>query len=185
MTMILLDNIQPDAVLPVLVVDLANLACFEARASKICLSGCRLYAEDLPALHDTVGVRIPGRSQMIKGRVMATRGAWVEVSFEFDGEAPMERRDQRRRTVNIPASISDRMWTTSVECTIIDASKRGCKIQGSELGRLPNEITLRIQGLDLPVRGKIVWRKDDIAGVELMWQFSSKSEMKTPGARKA
>ncbi|GGB51914.1 hypothetical protein GCM10011316_24890 [Roseibium aquae] len=180
MSMIPLDNIQPDAVLPVFVVDLANLACMEAQASKICVAGCRLYAADLPMLHDIIGIRIPGRSQMIKGRVMASHGAWIEVSFEFDGEAPMERRDERRRPVKIPASISDRKWTIMVECTIIDASKKGCKIQGNELGRLPNDITLRIQGLDLPVRGKIVWRKDDLAGVELMWQFS-----RSPDARSA
>ena len=89
-----------------------------------------------------------------------------------------EKRKEQRRPVHIPARVSDLSGNASFHCIISNASKNGCRLEGQGVGHLPDEIFLRINGLDLPVRGSVAWRGPECAGVRLCWQFTSGKEMK-------
>ena len=64
-------------------------------------------------------------------------------------------------------------WTT-VAGTIVNASRSGCRIEGPGVDRLVTEIDIELPSMAKPLRGRIVWRKTDVIGVELVWQYASR-----------
>ncbi len=75
------------------------------------------------------------------------------------------RRVERRRKVCIQAFASDLGDTIDTKCVIRDLSKTGCRIVSSQIRDLPELIQLIVEGIDRPIRGKIVWRRGKMAGV--------------------
>ncbi len=75
------------------------------------------------------------------------------------------RRVERRQKVCVQAFASDLGDTIDTKCVIRDVSKTGCKIVSSQIRDLPELIQLIVEGIDQPIRGKIVWRRGKIAGV--------------------
>ncbi|MTI42211.1 PilZ domain-containing protein [Roseibium hamelinense] len=173
----LVDHIPPHAILSVLVVDLGDLTCIEASASDFCAEGCKVTSNKIAKINDLIGLRVTGLEKMIKGRVVTSSEDWAEIKFEFKNTEVRERRRERRRQVRIPVTVSNRARSISLECLIVDASPSGCRLKGADLHYLPDEVSLKIVGLDLPVKGQIVWRKSHFAGVRMLWQFSSSAEV--------
>jgi len=75
------------------------------------------------------------------------------------------RRVERRQKVCVQAFASDLGDTIDTKCVIRDVSKTGCKIVSSQIQDMPELIQLVAEGIDQPIRGKIVWRRGKIAGV--------------------
>ena len=75
------------------------------------------------------------------------------------------RRVERRQKVCVQAFASDLGDIIDTKCVIRDVSKTGCKIVTSHIQDLPELIQLIAEGIDQPIRGKIVWRRGKIAGV--------------------
>lgn len=173
----LADSIPTEAIVPVLVVDLEGLRCVEATASDLSAAGCCIVANTLYQVDQVIGLRVNGLEKMIKGRISSVVGDQAHVVFEFGGEEPLEKRKEVRRQVQIQAMVSDRSEIEKIKCIISDASKSGCKLESSFLDAVPDQVLLRIAGLDLPVQGEIVWRGPKCAGVKLLWQFSSSKEV--------
>jgi hypothetical protein len=75
------------------------------------------------------------------------------------------RRIEKRQKVCVQAFASDLGDEIDMKCVIRDVSKTGCKIVSSQIQELPELIQLVAEGIDQPIRGKIVWRRGKLAGV--------------------
>ena len=114
---------------------------------------------------------------------MPTATGRAQVSFEVPQELPNEKRRETRRPVFITAIVCGKTSAVSERCRVVNASKSGCRLEGDRINRLPADIEISIPGLDLPINGKIVWRKDNQAGVKLIWPFEDRPDREeTPGA---
>lgn len=169
-------NIPERAVLHILVLDFDTLACEETSASGFSTRGCRVHTSNHKEIGKTIGLRLAGFDQMIKGRIREILESEILVSFEFVDSSVVEKRRERRRKVSIPAWVSGRQSQNGLRCEIVDASQSGCRLASRRLAELPEEIQLQIPGLDVPVPGQIVWRSPEFAGVKLIWQFSNGQE---------
>ncbi|WP_299811191.1 PilZ domain-containing protein [uncultured Roseibium sp.] len=178
-------NIPERAVLHILVLDFDTLACEETSASGFSSRGCRVLTNAHKEVGKTIGLRLAGFDQMIKGRVKEVLDSEILVSFEFANSTIVEKRRERRRKVSIPALVSGRGSQDGVRCEIIDASQSGCRLASRRLEKLPKDIYLQIPGLDMPVTGEIVWRSPEFAGVKLIWQFSNGQEFNHKSLRSA
>jgi hypothetical protein len=72
---------------------------------------------------------------------------------------------EARRKVCAQAFASDLGDAIDTKCVIRDVSKTGCKIVSSQIQDMPELIQLVAEGIDQPIRGKIIWRRGKIAGV--------------------
>ena len=161
-----------------LVVDLADMSCFEAIAHDLTEKGCWITSDRIDLLKEDVGLRLDGIDRLVRGTVVAYADNEAQISFETKQDGPAEQRRETRRPVWITAIICGRTNPASMKCRIVDASKSGCRLEGEKLNRLPAEIDISIPGLDLPIAGEIVWRKDCQAGVKLNWPFSPGASLK-------
>ncbi|MBD8893059.1 PilZ domain-containing protein [Roseibium litorale] len=168
----------PGEKVPVLVVDLEGLLCVEGAATEFTRSGCRFHSERIGELSETVGLRLNGLDKMIRGRIVSSANCEAVITFEFESASVREKRKESRRTVRIPARISDRRGGLVIPSIIVDASKSGCRVEARDLDMIPAEVRLHIPGLDMPVNGEIKWRGPGCAGVQLLWQFSKESDLK-------
>lgn len=82
-------------------------------------------------------------------------------------ETPVvEQRAKRRRQVALWARVSGSDGGPVVRCAIRDATDKSCRIVTSQVEDFPEEITLTVDGLAKPIKGHIVWRSENAAGVE-------------------
>lgn len=170
-------QIPEHAQVPVQVVDLSSLRCIDATATNFTKSGCRILDDNLQTMSDAIGLRVPGLDHMVRAHVVNSSSDSAELAFLLKGEPTGEKRKERRRSVQIPARASAPDQINFLDCKIVDASQSGCRLQGENIGRLPDDILLLIKGLDLPVKAFIVWRRGDQAGVRLLWQFSKSADV--------
>jgi len=160
-----------DNAVTALVVDLADMSCFEAIAHGLSDKGCWIVSDKVGLLKQEVGLRLAGNDRLVRGTIVAYGDNQARVSFEIKRDGPAEQRREIRRPVWITAVVCGRTNTASMKCRIVDASQSGCRLEGNKLNRLPNEIEISIPGLSLPISGRIVWRQDNQAGVSLNWPF--------------
>ncbi len=66
------------------------------------------------------------------------------------------------------AFASDLTVTFDIKCIIRDVSESGCMIVSSQIHELPDLIQLVPEGFDQPLNGRIVWRKDKMAGISFL-----------------
>lgn len=69
-------------------------------------------------------------------------------------------------------------------CLIRDGSITGCKIACSFPDELSDNIHLAIPSLAQPIRGRIRWRGEKMAGVEFHWRTTSKERRRGAPRRK-
>ncbi|QDG79061.1 PilZ domain-containing protein [Labrenzia sp. PHM005] len=172
----IVEKYSGDSNILVLVLDFETLDCEEAVATSINSSGCRVLSTKHSELDKLIGLRLAGVDKMIKGRIREVRPEEVRVAFEFQDDVACEKRKERRRPVSIAANVSASEKTKFLKCKIVDASLSGCRLHCEHLEFLSDSIILKIPGMDLPVRGCIMWRSGNYAGVKMMWQFSGKTE---------
>lgn len=60
-----------------------------------------------------------------------------------------------------------------IGCTIRDASRTGCKLESQKIDRLDDDVFLAIRGFREPIRGRIVWREGNFAGIIFMRDSSA------------
>lgn len=75
------------------------------------------------------------------------------------------KRSEERKSACIHAFVSDLADICNVKCIIRDASLKGCRIVSSRIQELPDVIQITPEGLERPIRGVIVWRNGNMAGV--------------------
>ncbi|WP_428674997.1 PilZ domain-containing protein [Roseibium sp.] len=165
---------------PALVVDLADMSCFEVSARDLTERGCWIVSDKVDLLKEEIGLRVEGFDRLIRGTVIAYGDKEAQISFEVAQDMPPEKRREIRRPVFITAIVCGKTSPVSERCRIVDASRSGCRLEGDRIDRLPSEIEISIPELDLPIDGTIVWRRDNHAGVKLNWSFESRPETQEP-----
>lgn len=171
----MVEQYPSNANLLVLVLDFETLDCEEAVATDFSSAGCRILSDKIQEMGKPVGLRLSGLDKMIRGRVSDVVENGAVVCFEFK-ETTGEKRKEKRRSVSINAKVSSAASAQPVPCKIVDASLSGCRLAGEGVCDLPHDILLTIPGMDLPVKGLIVWQANGFAGVRLKWQFSGKKD---------
>lgn len=84
-----------------------------------------------------------------------------------------ENRTENRKKSCVQAFATDLIDSIDVKCIIRDVSNNGCMIVSSDVEGLPDLIQLFPEGFDNPLNGKIVWRRDKMAGVAFLSEDSS------------
>lgn len=79
-----------------------------------------------------------------------------------------DRRSEKRRRVFLRAKATGVGGTAAIDCTIHDVSRSGCKLKSREIGSLEDDLCLAISGFAEPVRGQLVWRNGEFAGVKFI-----------------
>lgn len=79
--------------------------------------------------------------------------------------ANFERRNDDRKKACVQVFATDLEDAVDVKCIVRDVSSNGCKIVSTHIRELPDLIQLIPEGFDKPIRGKIVWREHNMAGV--------------------
>ncbi|GGB36409.1 hypothetical protein GCM10011316_05710 [Roseibium aquae] len=161
------DNV--DATEDVLVVDFDKLSCVTAVLSNVSSWGARLTGKKIGDLHRNIGIRIGDSDRLVKARVMAVKGQDASIVFPQDEEKVSDKRRERRNSVSIPVTITDREGITEISGLIVDAGANGCRISAKGLTALPDEVMLKIKRFEKPVVGEFAWRNETSAGVRLLW----------------
>lgn len=170
-----------DSCVPALVVDLADMSCFEASALDLTDKGCWIVSDKVDLLKEEVGLRLDGYDKLVRGTVIAFGDNEARISFSVLNTEPGEKRREIRRPVWISTVVCGKTSPFIVKGRIVDASKSGCRLEADNLERLPQDVEISIPGLDLPIAAKIVWRKNGQAGVQLNWPFEPEPDL-TPEA---
>ncbi len=164
-------TMDADKCISALVVDLADMSCFEATAYDLTEKGCWIASDRVDLLKEEVGLRLAGFDKLVRGTVIAYGDQQAQISFQTKQETSGEKRREIRRQVWITAIVCGKTNPATMRCRIVDASRSGCRLEGDKLDRLPDDIEVSIPGLDLPISAEIVWRKNNQAGVRLSWPF--------------
>ncbi len=79
-----------------------------------------------------------------------------------------KRQDPRINTIlrGVVSGLND---LCGVDCAIRDISTSGCKIVSSRVSFLPEQVLLTVEGLNRPVKSKLVWRETKTAGLKFIW----------------
>ncbi|HXW21083.1 MAG TPA: PilZ domain-containing protein [Roseiarcus sp.] len=81
------------------------------------------------------------------------------------GDQPDARRAKRERTF-LPARISFGEGALKADCVVTQLSPTGARINLAAAVALPDRFNIAIPQRGLACRAKLVWRKDDLAGLE-------------------
>ena len=96
---------------------------------------------------------------------------------------PTERRSMPR--VELRCGVHVTWGTTVCDAVLRNISARGMQLESDDLPPTGTHLSIQIDGLDVPT-GQVVWRKDDLAGIQLTQELSWTSLMpwirKTSGA---
>jgi hypothetical protein len=134
------------------------------------ISGCKILSKQVSDLPEEILIKIPDLDQLIKGRIIWRNQDLAGIEFEWESNNPDERRNAPRQEVVIPAILKDYDLNKLADCIICDASRTGCRISCETLSELPNDLHIEIPGLTGPVLALMVWRKDNMAGMEFLWE---------------
>ncbi|WP_417708564.1 PilZ domain-containing protein [Roseibium aggregatum] len=164
-------TMDADKCISALVVDLADMSCFEATAYDLTEKGCWIASDKVDLLKEEVGLRLAGFDKLVRGTVIAYGDQQAQISFQIEHQEQGDKRGEIRRQVWITAIVCGKTNPVTMKCRIVDASRSGCRLEGDRLDRLPDDIEVSIPGLDLPISARIVWRKNNEAGIKLSWPF--------------
>lgn len=133
------------------------------------ITGCRIISSDIDDLPDDIYLKVPDLEEIIKGHVVWRNDRAAGIQFNWAATPKNCKRGASRREVDLPASLLDLNFNYLADCTIRNASRTGCRITTRDAASLPHEFRIRISGLTEPVMVRVVWRKDDTAGLEFFW----------------
>ena len=74
-------------------------------------------------------------------------------------------RCEARKTVSIHAFITDLAGQFEIKCVLRDVSRNGCRIVSSRVHDLPDVVLVIPEGFAAPMRGMVVWKRSNLAGV--------------------
>jgi len=151
----------------------------ECAIRKISALGVTIASDLSPALGDAVAVEL-ANGQRAHGKIAWTGRHELGVRFEDSVDViallnrklvsqTRERRTMPRLEVRSPAHLkfSGNLWPA----TLRNISARGLQIEGEELPVIGTYVSVFVQGLIVPA-GEVVWRRDRLAGIELVEELS-------------
>lgn len=146
---------------------------------KISALGATVRAAVAKAPGDPVAIEL-GTGQRPAGKIEWVRGGEAGVSFNQPVDLlalinrslinqPAERRKMPRVELRCPVHIKSGGSFDRV--TMRNISANGLQIEGEDLPAMGTFVSLFVDGLVVPP-GEIVWRKDNLAGIELFEEMS-------------
>jgi len=90
-----------------------------------------------------------------------------------------EQRTHDRVKVAIHAVVSDREQQNAIRSIIQCASICGCKIISKQVSDLPDEVLIKVSNLDQVIKGRIVWRNKNTAGIQFEWNAIDPDERRS------
>lgn len=153
--------------------DLKRFISIDCLIRDASLTGCKIISSKVADLPDEICIKVQGLEQTIEGRIAWRSTRMAGVQFVWDAPEDLDRRINRRISIELPVAVSDRYHTRTVRGFICDASTSGCRIELDELELMPNDIWLRVEALTGEIKGRIVWRNGNKAGVRLLWSGDS------------
>ena len=146
---------------------------------KISALGVTVASDLVPALGDRVAVEL-ATGQRAAGKIAWSDRGELGVRFEesIDVIALLNRKlvsqTPERRTmprVEIRCPIHVKCGAALIAAALRNISAKGLQLEGEALPALGSYVTLFAEGLNLPA-GEIVWRRGNLAGVELFEEMS-------------
>ena len=146
---------------------------------KISSLGVTVGSDLAPALGDRVAVEL-ATGQRAAGKIAWTNRGEIGVRFEDSidvlallnrklvSQTP-ERRTMPRLEVRCLAHIKS--GERFVPTMLRNISTRGLQLEGTELPAVGTYVSVFVDGLNMPP-GEVVWRRDNLAGVELFEELS-------------
>lgn len=86
------------------------------------------------------------------------------------------RRHNRRHKLAISAVVSDCHQQNAVRCMLQNGGISGCKIISKHVPDLPDKVLIKVPQLSQSIKGHIIWRNQNSAGVELKWETNYPDE---------
>lgn len=135
------------------------------------VSGCQIVTNRIADLPEDIFLKVEALDDLISGRIVRRDADTAEVEFRWDLEHALtnERRGAPRRRASIPVMLYDAGGNQTAFGMICDTSRTGCRIQCGKLQELGDDIVLEIKGITGPMKGRVVWRDKNVAGVALTW----------------
>ena len=133
------------------------------------ITGCKIVSGQVSKLPDEILINVPELDKLIHGRIVWRTHNSAGIQFEWETDRPDERRKASRQKIHLPATILDYGYNKLADCIICDASRTGCRISSKAISGMPDDLLIEIPGLTEPILSLIVWRNDDMAGLEFMW----------------
>jgi hypothetical protein len=158
---------------PALVIDREGLRSFEATVSDFSQAGCSVTSPRVLEFPVEVGLQIRGFEEIIPGRVVWRQRNRAGIEFARADQAGDDRSDTAS-TISIAATACNLTGGLRVRCTIEEATRTTCRIASDQIDRLHDDIVIRIKARKVAIRGRIMWRAGDCAGVRLMWKTAGK-----------
>lgn len=135
------------------------------------IAGCQIAVTNADELPEEICLKVSALREKISGKVVWRDEGRAGIAFEWSqsDEVGERRRAPRRRTL-IPLQIHDAGRTASFAGFVANASRIGCQIEFDEMNELPDDVWLEIKGITGPIRGRVVWREKETAGIEFVWE---------------
>ncbi|SHM30532.1 PilZ domain-containing protein [Roseibium suaedae] len=162
--------------LPVTVIDLESLNCIQALAVNFSDWGCKLMGPELGVLNKNIGIRLEGDDGFLRGKITGKKSDYATVVFDPDENSNRDKRRETRHPVTVEAVLTDLSRKHSFPCTITNASRSGCRVDGEGLMDLPSEVLLCVKSFGAPVVGQVMWKNATCAGMVLNWNSMRKAK---------
>jgi hypothetical protein len=151
----------------------------ECSIQKISALGVTVGSELQPALGDSISIEL-ANGQRAAGKVAWTGRNQLGVRFEdsVDIVALLNRQlvsqTPERRTMprlEVRSAVHIKFGGNLWPATLRNISSRGVQVEGEELPPIGTFVSLFVNSLNVP-SGEVVWRRDKLAGIELMEELS-------------
>lgn len=130
-------------------------------------SGCRLVSGQVDILPKDILLKVKGIREPIPGRIMWRRKKMAGVKFHWKRLSGSGGRRAKRNDTAIPVKISADRGGRAFDGMIVDASVSGARLLSTHIHRMPDSVFIAAEGIAAPIQGRIVWRKDNEAGIAL------------------
>lgn len=84
--------------------------------------------------------------------------------------------DRRTLTTAFPVLVVDRQRLRCYNARVQDFSKSGCTIRHAQPGKLPEIMSLEIEGMAALINARVLWRKAQRVRVEFLWDEDSRPD---------
>lgn len=156
------------------IIDWERLNRVEALIHDINTAHCYIVTDRAQALSPSIGVRIKDQTDLIKACITWRKQHLAGIKFIGETQEQPDNRKEMRYKVSVPVVVSDKDAGLSIRGMIRNASASGCGIEADNLDQLGDDILVWFKTLGMQVKGRIVWRRGNWAGIKLLWEFAKK-----------
>lgn len=157
------------------IIDQRRLRSSMAKIHGVTRDGCIIESQNVFDLSDRIGLQFDTFDRLVGARILWRKDRVAGVEFEWGSQAQADNRQEHRVNVSIPVVISDLRGSWQANAVIKDSSKSGCQIESVDTEVFPRDILIKLEDINAPIKGKVVWYGDESVGVKLDWNFATEA----------